>query len=123
MVPKSLKRDGSAPVAALKQHYKGKPLLPGSFAKESHLEEVKGVYVPFWLFDGEAGIIGGAVISAIICAIMAGAMKTAHLKTDAHAYIPGSGVTITGRSDVFSHRTVSRQPINRDSGSKKPGGR
>ena len=43
-----------AAVEALKQHYKGKPLLPSSFAKESHLEEVKGVYVPFWLFDGEA---------------------------------------------------------------------
>lgn len=79
--------------------------------------------IGWMLFEAEAGIIGGAVISAIICAIMAGAMKTAHLKTDAHAYIPGSGVTITGRSDVFSHRTMSRQPINRDSGSKKPGGR
>ena len=43
-----------AAVEALKRHYKGKPLLPGSFAKENHLEEVKGVYVPFWLYDGEA---------------------------------------------------------------------
>ncbi len=75
------------------------------------------------LFEAEAGIIGGAVIAAVVCAIMAGAMKTAHLQTDAHAYIPGSGVTITGRSDMFSHRTVSSQPINRDSGGKKPGGR
>ena len=72
------------------------------------------------LFEAEAGLIGGAVIAAIICAVMAASMKTAHLQTDAHAYIPGSGVTITGRSDQFSHRTVTRQPINRESGSKKP---
>ena len=67
-----------------------------------------------------AGLIGGAVIAAIVCAIMAGAMKTAHKKTDANGYIPGSGVTLMHRSDHFTHRTVTRQPINRDnSGSKK----
>lgn len=41
-------------VEALRQHYKGKPLLPKAFAAENHLQEVKGVYVPFWLFDGNA---------------------------------------------------------------------
>ena len=34
--------------------YKDKPLLPNSFAEQNHLEEVKGVYVPFWFFDGTA---------------------------------------------------------------------
>ena len=63
-------------------------------------------------FEIEAGLIGGAVIAAIACAIMAGAMKSAHLQTDAHAYIPASGVILTGRSDHFTHRTVTRQPIN-----------
>lgn len=72
------------------------------------------------LFEAEAGIIGGAVVAAIICAIMAGMMKTAHLQSHAHAYIPSSGVTLTGRSDLFLHRTVTRQPINPD---KKPGGK
>lgn len=41
-------------VAALKKHYQGKPLLPKAFSDETHLQEVKGVYVPFWLFDGTA---------------------------------------------------------------------
>ena len=303
VIPFRVEKD--AAVAALKQHYKGKPLLPGSFAKESHLEEVKGVYVPFWLYDGEAhadvtfsatrsqvhttpneritttehyrvlrsgkevfekvpvdgsskmpdshmdaiepydyeqmepfsmsylpgfladkydvspeecaaraeercrnsailamestvtgystcavqdanvridrkepgyallpvwllstkwqgknylfamngqtgkligdlpvsmgrlaiwfvglfaiiaalatiafeieaGLICGAVLSAIICAVMAGSMKTANLQSHANAYIPSSGVTLTGRADRFIHRTVSRQPINRN---------
>ena len=41
-------------VEALKKHYQGKPLLPKAFTEESHLQEIKGVYVPFWLFDGQA---------------------------------------------------------------------
>ena len=38
-------------VAALKKHYSHRPILPRSFMKDSHIQEVKGVYVPFWLFD------------------------------------------------------------------------
>ena len=41
-------------VRALKEHYKGKILLPKAFTRQNHIEEIKGVYVPFWLFDGEA---------------------------------------------------------------------
>ena len=37
--------------AALKKHYEGKRLLPKAFKKENHINEVKGMYVPFWLFD------------------------------------------------------------------------
>ncbi len=42
-----------AAIAALKKHYLGKKLLPPVFKDQNHLEEVKGVYVPFWLFDAE----------------------------------------------------------------------
>ncbi len=41
-------------VEALKQYYKGKKLLPKKFSQQNHIEEIKGVYVPFWLFDGKA---------------------------------------------------------------------
>ena len=41
-------------VKALKAHYKGKPFLPKSFSDENHIQEIKGIYVPFWLFDGQA---------------------------------------------------------------------
>ena len=46
--------DKKAAVEALKNHYKGKKLLPKEFTADNHIEEVKGVYVPFWLFNGEA---------------------------------------------------------------------
>lgn len=48
--------DKKAAKEGLKQHLKGKWLLPNIFKEENHLEEVKGVYVPFWLFDAEAEV-------------------------------------------------------------------
>ena len=38
---------------ALKQHCKGKRLLPKNFYTDSRLEEIKGVYVPFWLYNAK----------------------------------------------------------------------
>ena len=48
------KYDRKAAMEALKSHYKGKRLLPKVFSRENHIEEVKGVYVPVWLFDADA---------------------------------------------------------------------
>jgi len=50
------KFDKNAAIEALKNHYKGKRFLPKVFSKENHIEEIKGVYVPFWLYDGEADV-------------------------------------------------------------------
>ena len=33
------------------KHLKGKKLLPKAFIADNHLEEIKGIYVPYWLFD------------------------------------------------------------------------
>ena len=41
-------------IAKLKAHYKGKFLLPKRFSDENSIQEIKGVYVPFWMFDGQA---------------------------------------------------------------------
>ena len=38
----------------LKKHLEGKKLLPKVFKDENHIEEIKGVYVPVWLFDADA---------------------------------------------------------------------
>lgn len=45
------KLDKKAAKEALKAHYKGKKLLPKVFKDENHIDEIKGIYVPFWLFD------------------------------------------------------------------------
>ncbi|MBQ3900725.1 MAG: hypothetical protein II736_03275 [Clostridia bacterium] len=39
---------------AFREHYKKKLLVPGKFRSESRISEIKGVYVPFWLFSGDA---------------------------------------------------------------------
>ena len=48
------KLDIKAAVAALNRHYGGKKLLPKVFKDQNHIEEVKGIYVPVWLFDADA---------------------------------------------------------------------
>lgn len=48
------KLDKAAAKAALKNHFKGKPLLPKTFKTENRLEQLQGIYVPFWLFDADA---------------------------------------------------------------------
>ena len=48
------KKDKKAAKEGLKKHYKGKILLPKVFKDENRIEEVKGLYVPFWLFDADA---------------------------------------------------------------------
>jgi DNA-directed RNA polymerase subunit RPC12/RpoP len=44
--------DKKEAVSILNNFYKGKPLLPRAFKSQNHIEEIKGVYVPFWLYNG-----------------------------------------------------------------------
>lgn len=45
------KLDKNAAKEGLTKHLKGKLLLPKVFKEENHIDEIKGIYVPFWLFD------------------------------------------------------------------------
>ena len=38
----------------LMKHLKGKKLLPSIFSSENHIDEIKGIYVPFWVFNADA---------------------------------------------------------------------
>ena len=48
------KLDKNAAKAGLQKHLTGKRLLPKIFKDQNHIDEIKGVYVPFWLFDTDA---------------------------------------------------------------------
>ena len=48
------KLDKKAAMEALKKHYSGKKLLPKVFKDENRVKEVKGMYVPVWLFGADA---------------------------------------------------------------------
>ena len=47
------KVDKKAAKAAYHKHIQGKRLLPKVFKDENHIDEIKGIYVPFWLFDAD----------------------------------------------------------------------
>ena len=48
------KMDKEAAKQGLMLHLKGKRLLPKVFKSQNHIDEIKGIYVPFWLFDADA---------------------------------------------------------------------
>jgi DNA-directed RNA polymerase subunit RPC12/RpoP len=48
------KLDREAAKRGLTEHLSGKRLLPKVFKDQNHIDEVKGIYVPFWLFDADS---------------------------------------------------------------------
>ena len=52
IIPFKLNKEAAK--AAYLEHLKGKKLLPSLFKDQNHIDEIKGVYVPFWLFNGTA---------------------------------------------------------------------
>lgn len=50
------KLDKKAAKEGLMKHLSGKKLLPKVFKDQNHIDEIKGIYVPFWLFDADAQV-------------------------------------------------------------------
>lgn len=48
------KLDKESAKIKLREHIKGKALIPKLFKDDNHIDEIKGIYVPFWLFDADA---------------------------------------------------------------------
>ena len=89
--------------ARLATDSKGKKLLPKAFSNENHIEEVKGVYVPFWLYDGSAEVdvrCHGTKVSGY---------STAR-----------ENVTVTNHYDVRRAGTVRFERVPVDASSKMP---
>ncbi len=97
------KLDKEAAKRALRDFYRGKRLLPKAFSNENHIEEIKGVYVPFWLFDGQ------------------GDADLRFKATRVNSYRSGDyQVTITDYFDVRRAGTVNFSRIPVDSSRKMP---
>ncbi len=45
--------DRETAMKSVKEYFKGKKLLPKNFMSEHSIGKIKGVYVPFWLFDAD----------------------------------------------------------------------
>lgn len=48
------KLDKEAAKAELSKHLKGKVFLPKEFKSQNHIDEIKGIYVPYWLYNSKA---------------------------------------------------------------------
>ena len=95
------KLDKKAAKEALFKHLKGKKLLPKLFRSENHIDEIKGVYVPFWLFD--ADVAGGVKYKAT---------RTRHWSSGKYDY------TETSYYDIFREGGVSFSDIPVDASLK-----
>ena len=103
IVPFKLSKEDA--VKALKSHYKGKFFLPKSFTGENHVQEIRGIYVPFWMFDGEAE--GDAYYEA----------------DRSRTYRSGDyEITETKHYDVYRAGTVAFEKVPVDASSKMPDG-
>ncbi len=101
ILPFRLTKDDA--VQALRAHYKGKPFLPRSFTSANHIEQIQGVYVPFWLFDG--GAEGSASYKA----------------SNTNVYETGDyEITETRHYDVFRAGSLAFEKIPVDASSKMP---
>ena len=97
------KLDKKAAEDALRKYYKGKKLLPKAFSAENHIQEIKGVYVPFWLYDGEAD----ADVSYAATRVFTTARGNERITTTEHYQVRRAG-------------TVSFERIPVDASSKMP---
>ncbi len=88
---------------SLREYYKGKICLPKSFSEGNHLEEIKGVYVPFWLYS---------------------ASVDANLAFEGHKiHTHRSGNTEIREDEIFDvrrHGVVAFEQIPTDASSKMP---
>jgi DNA-directed RNA polymerase subunit RPC12/RpoP len=56
VIPFKLNKE--AAVKKMAEHLTGKKLLPKVFKEENHIEEIQGVYVPFWLYSADVEVSG-----------------------------------------------------------------
>ena len=97
------KLDKSAAVQALRDFYHGKKLLPKAFASENHINEVKGVFVPFWMYDGSADTRIHATATRV------------------HSTVTrDERITVTEYFDVYRDGTVSFDRVPVDASKKMP---
>lgn len=97
------KLDKQAAVNALHNYYKGKRLLPKAFSDQNHIQEIKGIYVPFWLFDGDT------------------AADVRYNATRVHSHVRGDRrITVTEHYALHRAGSVSFSRIPVDASSKMP---
>ena len=99
IIPFKLKKEEA--IKKLSNFYRGKPFLPSAFTQNNHIEEIKGIYVPFWLYDGDAKA------------------DIAYMATKSHSHMEGDyQVTKTDYYQVNRAGTITFEMVPADAASK-----
>ena len=106
--------------AAYRNHIKSKKLVPKMFFEESHIDEIRGVYVPFWLFDA-------TVDARLLCRCTKTKswndnrfryQETSDFDVSRRAQLEFEGVPVDGSKDMADELMESLEPF--DTSKKKP---
>ena len=90
------KLDKKAAKEKFSEHLKGKKLLPRVFKTEAHIDEIKGMYVPYWLFD-----------STVNAHMRYKATRTRHWSDSRYNYTETNHFAVIREGDLsFSHVPV-----------------
>lgn len=103
-------------VECLSKFYKGKKLLPKVFSEQNHIEEVKGVYVPFWLFDGAAGVSVQATgkKTSVRTTNNERIETTSHYRIERNGIVPFANVPIDASKKMDNSMMDSLEPFDYD---------
>ena len=108
------KKEKEAAVTAFKGLSKGRPLMPKGFNSEKNIEKIKGVYIPFWLYDIDVN--GDINMQAkMITTWTTG--RTHYTKTDVYNVIRGgtmsfNNIPVDGSSRFDNKIMNSIEPFN-----------
>lgn len=101
IIPFKLNKDAAK--SAFLNHLSGKKLLPKFFKEDTHIDEIKGIYVPFWLYN--ADVDGSVKYSAT---------KVRHWSSGKYDY------TETKYYEIFREGGIAFHDIPVDASSKMP---
>lgn len=101
-------------IEALKNHYNKKRLLPAVFSKENHIEEVKGIYVPFWLYDGNVDVhmTFNATTSSTHVTSKQEIITTSHYKIERKGNVPFEKVPVDASKKMDNDLMDSIEPFD-----------
>lgn len=108
------KLDKKAAKAALGKHLLGKRLLPKVFKDQNHIDEVKGLYVPFWLFDADTDV-DGRFTGTIVRSWYAGDMEyteTSYFSLLRSASMSYEHVPVDGSTKISDQMMQSLEPFD-----------
>lgn len=112
VIPFQLDKDAAK--QALKKHVSKRPLLPKVFKDENHIQQIKGVYVPFWLFDADAD--GDVRYRATRVRVWSDSnytyTKTSHYSVRRAGRLGFSGVPVDGSTKMSDDLMESIEPYD-----------